>query len=219
MRILSFILLFTIIGCTENSRPVAVNDTTSMTITAPREEAQGKLADSVRELSSVEDIKKEVAYINSRIESGDVDSISKKYNCRGEKAGTITWFSERGQVRMIKHTYSEYSHYTASDYYFVKRGAPFFVYYRSISWVFSSNDKGQQGTTDNVAEKRFYIINGKPVKCLEKDFKIVSTDHDKPQPEEIANRDVACSSVDAQIRKYNTLAKLKNSKKEISCLE
>ena len=170
------------------------------------------------ELQSVEDIQKEYNYISSLIESGRMDSMAKNYNCRDEKKGTITWFSENGQLRMIKHSYSEYDHYSASDYYYIKDGYPFFVYYKSISWFFSSDEQGRQGTTDNITEKRFYIIDEKPVRCLEKKFKIVSTAVDKAKPESVVNKEVDCPSIEPILKKYRLLDEYRTREEKSGCL-
>ena len=65
----------------------------------------------VKRPASVDDIKQLYADLNDKLESRQLDSVSIKYDCNGERTGTVTYFSENGKLRVIRHVYSEYSHF------------------------------------------------------------------------------------------------------------
>ena len=101
-------------------------------------------------LKNVEDIKKEYEYVASKIKSHNMDSTSFSYNCNEEKKGTVVYFFENNALRMIRHTYNEYSHFSATDSYFVKDNATFFVYFNRVSWSFDSQGKGVSETREDI---------------------------------------------------------------------
>jgi len=170
-------------------------------------------------LQSIGDIKQEYEYLALKLENKSLDSTSFSYNCRDEKQGTVVYYFDNNALKMIKHTYSEYSHFSATDSYFVKDSALFFVYYNRVSWSFDSQGKGTSDTKDNITENRFYIIDNKPVKCLEKKFTVRSSDPDNTSSHNVGNKEVACSSIKPVLAKFQLLAKYKSQEKSLDCLE
>ena len=105
---------------------------------------------------TIEDIQKTYELISAQKNQGLLDSTSFKYDCHGEKAGEVSYFSQDGQLRMIVHRYNEYSHHSATDYYYVMDSVLFFVYNNRLSWTF---DSGPQGSTkDDITEQRIYLF-------------------------------------------------------------
>lgn len=213
MRFLLYIIIvITIISCSKNSKSTSPEESTSEVDTTVGEDPG---TEPLQALQSVEDIQKEFAYITSKIETGSMDSTSFDYNCYNEKSGTVTYFSEKGQLRLIKHAYSEYSHYSATDQYFVKDNALFFVFYDGVSWSF----EGQNETRDDITEKRFYIIDNEPVKCLEKEFTVRSSATNNPQSSTVPNKEVECTTLEPILEKYELLVTHQSQKEDITCLE
>lgn len=168
-----------------------------------------------RELKSVEDIKKEYSFITSKMEGGRLDTTSFKYNCQGEKSGKVVYYSENGQLRMIRHTYNEYSHFSATDEYFLKEDAPFFVFYKHLVWSFVD----QNQTKDEVTEKRFYIVDSRPIRCLQNKYTLLSSEKEALQPTKGSNQKIACSSLQPIDEKVSLFLKLRNQKEDLACLE
>ncbi|WP_018479336.1 hypothetical protein [Pontibacter roseus] len=180
--------------------------------------SQMKPSEKLREaraIRNVEDIREEYAYITSVLESGRLDSASFSYNCNDEKKGTATYFSEKGQLRMVRHTYSEYSHFSAVDSYYVKEDALFFVFHNRLTWSFVH--QGQ--TRDNVTENRVYIIDDEPVKCLQKKYTEYSRTNGAPQSEQVDNKEVDCSSLGFVQKDFQSLARYRKQREDLQCLE
>lgn len=177
--------------------------------------SSGHPSEELGDIKSVDDIKKEYAYIIDRLESGSMDSTSFEYNCHEEKKGKVIYFSEKGQLRMIKHTYNQYSHYSGTDEYFVKNDSLFFVYYNHEVWNFT----GQNQTKDDITEIRFYIIDNKPVKCLEKKLTMLSRGKDTLQSTIGTNKELECSSLESISEDFELFLKLRDQQENLICLE
>jgi hypothetical protein len=165
---------------------------------------------------SVADIQSLFTEISAKLDRKALDSTTFKYDCNGEKNGTVTYFSENGNLRLIEHRYNEYSHYSATDRYFSVNDTLFFAYQKSTAWSFESGPEGS--TRDNITEYRAYLVNSKPVKCLEKKYVIRSQVADKPKPEALPNKATDCSVVKSLLSSYEKL-KQYNGKTPPDCLE
>jgi len=169
--------------------------------------------------TSVSEIKEAYAVIFSKLESGLLDSISLKYDCYGERSGTITYFTDGGKLSMVKHDYNEYDHYSAVDQYFVSDSTVFFVHQTNVSWSFVSvNAAGEGVTQDNFTEKRMYVVDKNPILCLEKKYTIRSDRPDTINRDHIPNDEVECQSVEPVLRDFDRLVAFKNSPDQ-DCLE
>lgn len=155
------------------------------------------------ELTTVDDIQNAYTSVMKQFEDGKLDSTFFKYSCQGEKGGTVTYFSEKGKLRMVVHRYHEYDHYSAVDRYFVEDDRLYFAYLNGVSWSFE--DGG--GTRDNITEKRIYVVNQSPVRCLEKKYASRSKASDNLRPETVANKEIECKSPASIIGPYRLLLK------------
>jgi hypothetical protein len=167
-------------------------------------------------LTSVESIQTSYSNIVSKAAGGRLDSISFKYSCHGEKSGTVTYFTEKGQLRLIVHRYNEYDHYSAVDRYFVKDSTLFFAITNSVTWAFEDGPEG--ATIDNISEKRVYLVSGQPIRCLEKKFSVRSQAKDNPSSETVPNREVECPAAGTVMKPFLLLTKYR-SKPTLGCLD
>ena len=149
--------------------------------------------------TSVEDIQLAYKEIIASYEKGTLDSTSFKYNCNGEKSGTVTYFSAQGKLKMIKHNYNEYDHHEMLDQYYVFENTLFFAHLKSLSWSFDSGPEGS--TKDRITEKRIYLSAKSPIKCLEKQYEIRLHAGVNPNPESVPNKEVACTLTKSTIEK------------------
>lgn len=213
MKSFFFLIVFiTVSSCRENSKrfeETYSSEKTNKEINSP--EIPPKAS---RELISIEDIKNEHSYISSVIASGGMDSTSFNYNCRDEKKGTVSYFYDKGQLRKIEHTSNEYSHFSATDEYYLKDGTLFFVFRNHLVWSFVTQDQ----TKDNITEKRIYILNNKPVMCLKKEFTILSDEKKDSESNRLPNEEVECSSLEPISEDFKLLFELRNQKEDLDCL-
>lgn len=165
---------------------------------------------------NVEDIQQAYGRIMAQMENGSLDSTSFKYSCHGEKNGTVSYFSEKGRLRMIVHRYNEYDHHSAEDRYFVTDSTLFFVYLNRVSWAFESGAEG--ATKDNITEHRVYLVGQKPIRCLEKKFVVRSQAANNPRSETVASKEVDCTSLKSVTDPYRLLTKYRNEA-PAGCLE
>jgi len=207
-----FILLISI-SCGENkSHKASSQQVIDTTATSKGKEDIRNITGAI---TSIEDIRKEHSYIQSRAASKILDSTTFNYNCNGEKEGKVTYFYEQEQLRLIRHVYNEYSHFSATDEYFIKDDELFFVFYNQMAWNFA----GQNQTQDNITERRFYIVNNQPVHCLEKKFSINSNDNNPTESNEVPNKEIECALFEDALKDYKKLFKLREQNGEIECLE
>lgn len=143
-----------------------------------------------------------------------LDSNVFKYDCNGEKGGTITYFSDKGHLRMIVHRYHEYDHYSAVDEYYLKRDTLFFAYKKETSWSFEAQD----ATRDSITEHRIYLLNEEPLRCLQKAYVIRSNAEKNPQPTSVSNNEVDCKAAHPVIKSLKALLKYR-TKGPGKCLE
>src|SRR5690606_14434404 len=206
-------ILLSLFSCRENStsgEPSLQED--GITSTSKNQEDPGE---ANRVITNIEDIKREHSYIISKTNTGNMDSTTFSYNCNGEKEGKVIYFYEQEQLRLIRHVYNEYSHFSATDEYFIKDATPFFVFYNQMAWNFAS----QNQTQDNITEKRFYMLNKKPVQCLEKRYSVNSNDENPPQSNKVANKEIECASIEAVLQDFELLYRLRDQDGDMGCLE
>ncbi len=169
-------------------------------------------------LQSVEDIQKAYAVIAAQREARSLDSVVLEYSCNnGEKSGTVAYYSKDGEVNLIVHRYAEYSHYSAEDQYFVRDSMLFFAFLKGVSWSFEEGPEGS--TRDNIKEKRIYLLDKKPVRCLEKNYVIRSQIKDNPDPETVPDREVDCGSSGSLLKSFAQLAEYRQNPPPSGCLE
>jgi len=161
--------------------------------------------------TSVPEIKQAFSVTDKKLQQGVMDSVSFKYDCKGERNGTVTYFSDKGNLAIIKHSYNEYSHFSAVDQYFVKDGKLFFAHFNRVVWSFESGKAAEGATKDDVTEQRIYIAAEKPLLCLEKKYTIKSHSSDNPIPENLENKEVECKTIGSVLRDFGKLLAFKDS--------
>lgn len=189
------------------------NDVVQQTVKTDTVENNHNQLPSYHTPKNVENIKEFYTTWEQKMQSGSFKKISFDYNCENEKSGKLTYFFEDGKVRIIEHAYSEYDHFSATDRYYIAEGIPFFVYSKEIVWSFEAEEK----TKENVTEYRGYIINDKPVECLEKKYTLRSHVNNNPDPDQISNKISDCRNIQKLIKNYEKLATYKSSN-DVECL-
>ncbi|ACU06712.1 hypothetical protein FIC_00238 [Flavobacteriaceae bacterium 3519-10] len=165
------------------------------------------------ELKSVEDIKTEYNLVNRLLQEKKLDSASFLYSCAGERQGNVVYYYENRQLRSIRHTYSEYSHFSAVENYFIKDGNVFFIFKKETGWTFDGGTPEKPETRDNSKEFRYYMVNGKPLQCFEKEYTVRSAASANPQPENIKNTEVKNCETDKVLKRYRSLVENQKTKK------
>jgi len=215
MKYLVYLLVcFTLISCQQEnktSEKADSNQTTEVTVPKP-------IAAKVTKPTSIAEIKTAFANTNSQLQEKQLDSIAYQYDCDKERAGTITYFSDKGKLVLIKHSYNEYDHYAANDYYFISNDSLYFANLNSVYWSFESGSAAEAATKDDVTEQRIYIVNGKAEQCLEKKYTIHSEQKNKKLAETAQNKQIECKPLKPLFTFFNKLVAFqKSSNKE--CLE
>lgn len=165
----------------------------------------------------IEEIKKEYAVLQTQLKAKKLSSKSFNYNCNDERSGKVTFYSDQKEIRIIEHSYDEYSHFGSTEQYFIKDGNLFFIFKEDTAWNFDGGTPEKPITKDDITESRIYIQNNKPIKCLEKQYSIRSNAAEKPSPEKIPGKEVQCNT-DELMKTYQSLLKNKDQKGEIKCL-
>ena len=128
----------------------------------------------------------------------------------------ISYYVEKGQLRMIVRRYAEYDHHSAEDTYFVQDSTLFFAYLKRVLWSFTSGPEG--ATKDDITEQRIYLVDGQPVHCLEKKFTVLSHEAANPTSEEVPNKEVDCAEAQLVTDPYQMLLKYQHNPTS-DCLE
>jgi hypothetical protein len=204
---------------------ISCNGKSETSITESTDTKQDTLVDTnqeLKELKTVEDIRTEYQTIQSKITNGKMDSTSFTYECDGG-GGQAVYFSENGQLRKITYS-SGYEHGGTIQEFFLKDNAPFFIFQDISSWAFDAEEKQdddnlESATRDDMIERRFYIVDGKLIKCLEKEYVIRSSLKKNPSSETVQNKEVACSDLTELLKDYNLALKYKDKTGKIECLE
>ncbi|MDQ8054010.1 MAG: hypothetical protein REI78_13330 [Pedobacter sp.] len=157
--------------------------------------------------ASIQEIKALFATTINQLSMGKLDSTVLTYDCAGERSGTITYFTESGNLRLIRHRYSEYSHYTAEDEYFVSDEKLYFAFLHGVSWSFVSDG----ATKDDHLEQRIYLANNKPIQCLEKKYAVQTGQTKTPNA---VNRRVDCKPVAPLLKKFEQLLNFRKVKRD-----
>ena len=144
--------------------------------------------------SSVAEIKLAYTATMQHLAKNDLDSITKSYNCNGERSGTVTYYHANARLKLIKHVYAEYSHHEATDTYFVLDSSLYFAHLKRLNWSFESGAAKEGATKDDIIEYRFYLAAGKAIQCLEKKYTIHSTSSAASIVERTPNKTIACNS-------------------------
>ncbi|WP_316783878.1 hypothetical protein [Pedobacter frigiditerrae] len=167
--------------------------------------------------NSVAAIKQVYAATSNLLNAGQLDSVSYNYNCQQERGGKISYFSKNGKLMLIKHNYNEYSHFEATDLYFVNDGQLYFAHLNKLIWSFVSG-AGDGVTNDDITESRVYVVNNQSILCLEKKYTSRKNVKDNPIPNDVPNKVVNCKPIKGLLKDFNALLAFKN-KGNKGCLE
>lgn len=206
--LLSLILIF---SC-EKQSPIKTNS-------ASKDKANktSQISDAAKILlQNTDEIKAEYTKINQQINTKKLDSTSFNYECN-ERSGTVVYYSQNGKIRSIKHSFSEYSHYSAIENYFVNNDQAFFIFKQETVWNFDGGTAEKPETKDEITEKRLYYINNKLEKCLEKKYTIRSADKRKLNPDNIKNYESKTCPDKELMKTFSNLMSHKNKKTD--CLQ
>jgi hypothetical protein len=165
----------------------------------------------------IAEIKKEYSMLQAQLEAKKLRPNGFTYNCNEEPSGKVTFFSDKGEIKVIEHFYTEHSHFSASERYFIKNGEPFFIFREETVWNFDGGTPEKPITKDDITETRIYLQHNKPLKCLEKKYSIRSDSKEKNISDQISGKEIQCNT-DELLKTYQSLLKHKDQKGEIKCL-
>ncbi|MBV8326750.1 hypothetical protein [Chryseobacterium sp.] len=159
--------------------------------------------------NAIEEIKKEYAILHSQLEANKFKSSTFTYDCDNEISGEIKYYSDQSEIRVIEHSYAEHDHFSGSERYFIKNGKVFFIFKEDTEWSFDGGTPEKPITRDDITERRVYLQNGQPIKCLEKKYSIRSNTPTPPSPDGIPGKEVICNTT-ALMKTYQSLINNKN---------
>ena len=214
IKLILIIILFS--ACTADNSTADIDNTDS-TFSGDTVEAEVNtvFTDSI---NSIEAIKAKYAETTEAINNNITDSASFRFDCKGERSGTVTYHTIKGEIVMIEKHYSAYSHMEATERYFVSDGAPYFIYKKILNWAFDTEAEKQGAVIDKYKEQRFYIIDNELVRCLEKEYSIRSASNDNPDPENILNKTVKCPAIQELNKEFELLLSKQDQRSPIECL-
>ncbi|MCX8532573.1 hypothetical protein [Chryseobacterium luquanense] len=166
---------------------------------------------------NIDEIKVEYESLNNQLIAKKLDSASFDYEC-DEISGNVVYYSSNGELKSIKHFYAD-SHFSSVENYYLKNGKPFFIFKDDTVWNFDGGTPEKPETKDEVEQQRIYIVNEKPVECLEKKFTIKSSSKNNPKPENVQNiQSKNCSYSELQ-KIFEVLLKNKDKKGKTTCIQ
>ncbi|WP_223608029.1 hypothetical protein [Chryseobacterium sp. OSA05B] len=165
----------------------------------------------------IEEIKSEYSSLRKQLESKKLTSKGFTYNCNDERSGKVTYYSDQKEIRIIEHSYDEYSHFGSTEQFFIKDGNIFFIFKEDTGWNFDGGTPEKPITKDDITESRIYFQNNKPIKCLEKQYSIRSNATEKPSPDKISSKETQCNTNEL-MKTYESLLRNEDKKGEIKCL-
>jgi len=176
-----------------------------------------KISDTAKiSLQNTDEIKAEYTKINQQINAKKLDSTSFNYECN-ERSGIVVYYSQNGKLKSIKHYFSEYSHYSSVENYFVNDDQPFFIFQQETVWNFDGGTAEKPETKDEINEKRLYYINNKLEKCLEKKYTVRSAEKSRLSPDNIKNYESKTCPDKELMKTFSNLMSHKNKKTD--CLQ
>ncbi|MBL6445145.1 hypothetical protein JMN32_02420 [Fulvivirga sp. 29W222] len=146
-----------------------------------------------------------------------------EYRCPDfPEEGTITYYSQDEEVKLIEHSFSEGDHYGGKNQYLVWEGKLFFYFSDVGYWTFDmgtgDEDEPVSQTKDIITESRFYFDNEEAVKCLSKNYEIRSRDAEKVKPENIPNEEINCFDSPEIMHKFKAIMELKGKGVNGECI-
>jgi hypothetical protein len=139
------------------------------------------VARELTEEEHIDIIRQDFADIGEKLAAGEfaVDSID--YNCEDMmQEGRFMIYSEGDDVRMATHDFSAGGHSGEVQYWYFRQGELFFHMRETGYWQFGGEltlqEDGSEtpGTIDHLTEERHYIVDGKVVRKLFKEYQLKS---------------------------------------------
>lgn len=166
---------------------------------------------------TIDEIKAEYTLLNNQLIAKKLDSISFDYECN-EILGNVVYYSSKGELKGIKHFHAD-SHFSSVENYYLKNSKPYFIFKDDTVWNFDGGTPEKPETKDEVEQQRIYIVNEKPIECLEKKFTLKSSSKNNPKPENIQNvQSKNCSYSELQ-KTFEVLLKNKDKKGKTACIQ
>jgi hypothetical protein len=206
--------------CFSCSQPKHTQEQTSAPIdsaTGPKQTAIVATVSAETAPSTVEQIRQRYTTIQNKLSRRQLDSTAVKYDCNQERSGTVTYFSDHGKLVLIKHRYNKYSHFAATDHYYVNKDSLYFAYLNSTSWSFESGKAAEGATQDNITEQRIYLAKAKPLLWLQKKYVTHSPSTSQTQSAAQPNKKLNNKPVAPVLKDFNQLMHFKDSA-EHDCL-
>ena len=171
----------------------------------------------------IKDIRSKYATVASLKEKGALKAEVLEYSCPDYPAqGTVSFYSQGNEVKLIEHSFSEGDHYGGKEQYFVWDSQLFFCFSDVGTWMFDmgtmEGDELVSQTKDVITESRFYFHKEKAVRCLVKNYEIRSRDKEKVKPENIPNEETDCLDSEEVMSKFKTLMALKDRDENGECV-
>ncbi len=204
MKRLTVVLAFglLLVGCRENAVKAVENSTPEPTpaavSSAPR---------------TIEEIRQAQARTASQLESSQLDSTSVRYDCSGERSGTVTFYNDKGSVKLIRHRFAEYSHFEGTHDFYVYDGEPYFAFLQDLTWTFA----GESETRDSVVQRRYYVLDGNPAECLEKKFAVLSSEKGSRAADAAPNTAIDCGSYQEVAAQFSQLYGMRERAGIVDC--
>lgn len=169
-------------------------------------------------IQSIQDIQSAYEQISRDLKAGQLDSTSFQYNCFDEKTGAVTYYKKGEELQLIKHQRAEYSHFEATDQYFIHQNEPFFIFYDHLNWQFDTEAIQDGATVDKRTEYRYYLIDDELEQCLQKEFSVRSVEDENPNSQSTPNVEIDCPVQDELLDNYNILFAQKDRTDPMNCL-
>lgn len=195
--------IYVILGCSNGRNNAHTTDTNSIDTTLT-----GKVTEDlqINPPASVEEIQTAYAKTVAYLHEGKLDSSTFDYNCQDERTGRVTYFTDNGQLLLIRHRYGEFSHFEADEEYYVQGDQLYFIFNRATSWAFDSAG-GDGATQDNITEQRIYIRQSQAFQCLQKDYVLRSAAKNNPDVNQLPSKTTDCQSAKPLLNSYLALRK------------
>ncbi|MCX3264842.1 hypothetical protein [Pedobacter agri] len=162
------------------------------------------------------EIQKYFETLERRRSQGRLDSIKKDFDCEGEASAKAVYFYQGETLCMIRVEYQEHDHYSSEMSFYLAKGKPFFIFRTDYTWTFADGMAAEGITKENVKEKRYYLINDKPAKYLEKKYSYLSNER-KPEAAMIVSKESSPGPLPIEIANLKKLLESKSSKTD-DCL-
>ena len=218
IKMKNLILIFSVFfisSCKKENDKSTINSAVSQDSVSVKTDRDSSSLD--QGLNTIDNIKSAYQLTNSQLLAKKLDSVSFEYDC-DESSGTVVFYSDQNDLKAIKHSYAEHSHFSSVDQYFINDNQPYFIFQTETVWSFDGGTTEKPETKDDVTEKRFYIINEKATQCLEKKYILKSNSSNNPKSENIPNKELKnCSITDLQ-KTFDLLMKHKNRRGNGKCL-